>query len=50
MIIAALEDARLTNNNIYLTDIDFQKACSSIDHVRPLAIMGDLGYPEDMIL
>lgn len=50
MLIATLEDARLTKNNIYLTNIDFQKAFSSIDHVRPLAIVGDLGYPKDMIL
>jgi hypothetical protein len=30
MIIAALEDARLTNNNIYLTNIDFQKASAQL--------------------
>ena len=32
MIVRALEDAQLTNKNIYLTYIDFRDAFGSIDH------------------
>lgn len=49
MVIAALEDARLTNNNIYLTYINFINDFGSIDHVRLLAWMEDLGYLKDAI-
>ena len=49
MIIATLEDARLTTNNIYLTYIDFINAFGSIDHARLLALMEDLGYPQDAV-
>ena len=45
MIIAALEDAKLTNKDIYLTYIDFRNVFGSIDHARLLALMEDLGYP-----
>ena len=49
MIIAALEDARLTAKDIYLTYIDFRNAFGSIDHARLLALMEDLGFPIDAI-
>jgi hypothetical protein len=49
MIIAALEDARLTNKDIYLTYIDFRNAFGSIDHTRLLALMEDLGFPLDAV-
>lgn len=49
MIIATLEDIKFTNNNIYLTYIDFKNAFGSIDHARFLALMIDLGYPKDMV-
>ena len=49
MIIAALEDAKLTNKDIYLTYIDFRNAFGSIDHVRLLALMEDLGYPSNAV-
>ena len=45
MIIAALEDAHLTNKDIYLTYNDLNNAFGFIDHVRLLAIMEDLGFP-----
>ena len=48
-IIATLEDAKLTTNDIYLTYIDFRNAFGSIDHARLLAIMKDLGYPLDAV-
>ena len=48
-IIAALEDAKYTNKDIYLTYIDFKNAFGSIDHPRLLALMEDLGYPLDAI-
>ena len=49
VLIAALEDARFTNQDIYILYIDFKNAFGSIDHARLLAIMKDLGYPNDAI-
>ena len=49
LLIGALEDARLTNQDIYILYIDFKNAFGSIDHARLLAIMKDLGYPTDSI-
>ena len=49
VFIAALEDARFTNQDIYILYIDFKNAFGSIDHARLLAIMKDLGYPNDAI-
>ena len=48
-IIVALEDARLTNQDIYILYIDFKNAFGSINHTRLLAIMKDLGYPQDAV-
>jgi hypothetical protein len=48
-LIAALEDSKLTQQDIYLFYIDFKNAFGSIDHARLLAIMADLGYPQDAI-
>ena len=47
--IAVLEDARLTKQDIYIIYIDFKNAFGSIDHARLLAIMTDLGYPQDVV-
>ena len=47
--IAALEDARFTNQNIYILYINFKNAFGSIDHARLLAIIKDLGYPQDAV-
>ena len=49
LLIAALEDARLTNQDIYILYIDFKNAFGSIDHAILLAIIKDLGYPTDSI-
>jgi hypothetical protein len=49
LLIATLNDARLTNHDIYLLYIDFKNAFGSIDHARLLAIMDDLGYPQDAV-
>ena len=49
LVIAALEDAKFSKQDIYLLYIDFTNAFGSIDHARFLAIMADLGYPEDAI-
>ena len=48
-IITTLEGARLTNNDIYITYIDFRNAFGSIDHTRLLTLMEDLGYPQDAV-
>jgi hypothetical protein len=49
ILIAALEDSRLTQQDIYLLYIDLKNAFGSIDHARLLVIMADLGYPQDAI-
>jgi hypothetical protein len=49
LLIAALEDARFTNQDIYLLYIEFKNAFGSLDHARLLAITKDLGYPEDAV-
>ena len=49
LLIATLEDARLTNQGIYILYIDFKNAFGFIDHPKLLAIMKDLGYPTDSI-
>ena len=49
VLIAALEDARFTKQDIYILYKDFKNAFGSIDHARLLAIMKDLGYPNDAI-
>jgi hypothetical protein len=49
LLITALEDAKFTNQDIYLLYIDFKNAFGSIDHARLLAIMYDLGYPLDAV-
>ena len=48
-IIAALEDAKFTNQDICIMYIDFKNAFGSIDHARLLAIMTDLGFPDDAV-
>jgi hypothetical protein len=47
-IILALEDAKFTFQGIYILYIDFKNALGSIDHIGPLPIMKDLGYPQDI--
>lgn len=49
MLIATLEDVRFTNNNIYLTYIDFKYNFGSIYHVQLLVLMEDLRYLQDAI-
>jgi hypothetical protein len=48
-LIAALEDSKLTKQDIYLLYIGFKNAFGSIDHACLLAIITDLGYPQDAI-
>ena len=49
LFIAALEDARFINQNIYLLYIDFKNTFGSLDHARLLAIIKDLGYLIDAV-
>ena len=49
LLIAALEDAIYTNQDIYILYIDFKNAFGFIDHATLLAIMKDLGYPTDPV-
>ena len=48
LIIATLEDAKFTNQDIYLLYMDFKNAFGSLDHAR-LEIIKDLGYSESAI-
>lgn len=45
----SLQDAKLTQKDKCLTYIDFKNSFGSIDHRRLLAIMKDIGYPQDAI-
>ena len=49
MLIDTLEDAKFTNHDIYILYINFKNAFGFIDHARLLAIMQDLGYPNDVV-
>jgi hypothetical protein len=49
IILSALEDAKFTNQDIFLLYIGFKNAFGSIDHARLLVIMTDLSYPVDAI-
>ena len=49
LLIATLEDARFTNQDIYILYIDFKNAFGFLDHARLLAVIKDLGYPEHAI-
>ena len=49
MIIAALEDARLTIQDIYLIYIDFRNTFGFIHHARLLLLMENLGFPKDAV-
>jgi hypothetical protein len=49
-LIAALEDARFTTQDIYLLFIDFTNAFGSINHAKLLTIMFDLGFSQATII
>ena len=49
LLIATLEDARFTKQDIYILYIDFKNAFGSLDHARLLAVIKDLGYPENAV-
>lgn len=49
MMIGALEDAQLTNQDIYLAYMDFCIAFCSINHARLHALMEDLGFPLEAV-
>ena len=44
-----LENAAMTNSNIYALYIDFTNAFNTIDHQKLFRIMADLGFPPDSI-
>ena len=46
---AFIEDAQITKRNLFLLQIDFASAFTSIDHPRLLAIMDLLGMPPDAV-
>ena len=48
-MIAALEDAKFSKQDIYMLYIDFTNAFGSIDHACLLAVMSDLGYPDNAV-
>ncbi len=48
-LVMALEDARMTGQNIYAMFVDFSCAFNTTDHDKMLAVMYDLGFPTDAI-
>lgn len=49
IILTALEDTQLTKIDIFITYTDFGNVFGSIDHAWLLAIMLNLGYPNDVV-
>lgn len=49
LLIMALEDARLTGQNLYMLQVDFSSAFNMIDQDKLLTIMYELGFPADAI-
>jgi ribonuclease HI len=47
MLVMALEDARLTGQNIYNLSVDFSSAFNMMNHDTLLCTMYDLGFPTD---
>jgi hypothetical protein len=48
-LVQALEDARLTGQNLYKLQIDFSNAFNTSDHDKLLCLLYDMGYPTDCI-
>ena len=48
-LIHIIEDAALTNQDLYIAYFDFSSAFNMVDHDKLLCIMYDLGYPTDSI-
>ena len=46
---SVIEDARLSSRNLFLLQVDFASAFTSIDHPRLLYIMQELGMPPDAV-
>ena len=49
MLVMALEDAKLTSQDIYQLQVDFSSAFNMTDHDLTLQLLYDLGYPTDAI-
>ena len=49
VLVGLLEDAKLSKQDIWVLYIDFTNAFGSVDHPRLLAILEDLGFPEDTV-
>ena len=48
-LIHTIEDAKLTNRNLYAAYIDFSSAFNTVDHDRLLQVMHALGFPGDAL-
>ena len=48
-LIHIIEDAALTNQDLYIAYFDFSSAFNMVDHDKLLCTMYDLGYPTDAI-
>ena len=49
MLLMAIEDAELTNQDLFTLQVDFSSAFNLIDHDQLLMIMYDLGFPTDAV-
>jgi ribonuclease HI len=49
MLIMAIEDAKLSQQDLYALQVDFSSAFNMTDHDITLQVMYDLGYPTDAI-
>jgi hypothetical protein len=49
MLVMAIEDAKLSQQDLYTLKVDFSSAFNMTDHDITLQIMYDLGFPTDAI-
>jgi ribonuclease HI len=49
MLVMAIEDAKLSQQDLYALQVDFSSAFNMTDHDITLQVMYDLGYPTDAI-
>ena len=49
MLTAALEDAKITKQDIMCLYIDFTNAFGSVDHPRLIHILTEIGFPQDAV-
>jgi hypothetical protein len=50
MLVMAIEDAKLSQQDLYTLQVDFSSAFNMTDHDITLQLMYDLGFPTDAMI